>query len=254
MNLEKVAVIVLAGGKGTRLAGGKGSQQPKVLYKIGGRPMILYTVETLEKAGFGQIVLTVGHKAQEVEKLLGRRCFYAHQRYRLGTGHAFKIGLEKISPEIKEVISMYGDDSAFYQESTIKNLVEKHQTEQNKITFATLDLDDPTGLGRIIRKNGRVVSIVEEKVASKEQKKIKEINTGLYVFDCLWVAKAVKKVKKSPIGEYYITDLIEIALKEGKRVGTYKLTNRSEWRGINTLNELETADEEMRKKINAGKE
>jgi bifunctional UDP-N-acetylglucosamine pyrophosphorylase/glucosamine-1-phosphate N-acetyltransferase len=206
MNLEKVAAIVLAGGKGTRLAGGKVSQQPKVLYKIGGRPMIIYIVETLEKAGFGQVVLTVGHKAQEVEKLLGNRCSYAYQRYRLGTGHAFKIGLEKISPKIKEVVSMYGDDSAFYQESTIKKLVENHLTEQNKITFATLYLDDPTGLGRIVRRNGQVAAIVEEKVANRKQKEIKEINTGLYVFDRLWVSRAIKKIKKSPVGEYYITD------------------------------------------------
>lgn len=245
----KTGVIVLAGGKGTRLAGGEPSEKPKVLYPLAGRPMILYTLETLSEVGFDQIILVIGHKYEEIQKLLGTGYDYARQEERLGTGHAFKIGLEKIRPEIEVVVSMYGDDSAFYEAHTINSLLKQHRKEGNAVTFMTTKVDDPTGLGRIVRQNGKVFAIVEEKVADESQKQIKEINTGLYAFDRRWVENAVTKIKKNILGEYFLTDLIEIALAEEKKVATFELLDPSQWQGVNTPEELSKVDKLMKEKL-----
>lgn len=167
-----------------------------------------------------------------------------------GTADALKGGLTKISPHIKNVLSVYGDDSAFYTPDLIKSLVKKHRSAQADITFVTINLENPTGLGRIIRNNeGKVTTIVEEKNATEEQKKITEINTGLYIFNKQFLDKNIDKIKKNQIsGEYYLTDLIEIGLKGGYKVQTLKWNDSSIWFGINTKGQLDRAKQLKRQK------
>lgn len=247
--MNNVQAIVLAGGKGTRLGC---ADLPKVMLPIAGRPMIDYSLANLKKAGFEKPVLVVGFQAQKIKDHLKDSVIYAYQPKQLGTADAVGSAESKISKDIKNVLSVYGDDSAFYKPETIKNFVNDHLEKQPAITLLTVDKDNPAGLGRIIRSDDDgVIGIVEEKLATEKQKKIKEINTGCYVFraDFLW--PALKKVKKNPVGEYYLTDLIEIARDEHQKVNAYKIDAR-EWIGINTAEDLKAAEEAMLKKIQDG--
>jgi len=247
--MQKLQAIVLAGGKGTRL---NCEDLPKVMLKIAGKPMIDYSLENLRQAGFARPILVVGFQAQKVKDHLRDSVIYAHQRKQLGTADAVKAAEGYISKDTKNVLSIYGDDSAFYKPETIKNFVNDHLQKQPAITLLTVEPKNPSGLGRIIRnKDSSVAAIIEEKLANYEQKQIKEINTGCYIFraDFLW--SALKKVKKNPVGEYYLTDLIEIARGEHQKVNAYKIDAR-EWIGVNTAEDLKAAEEAMKKKIQYG--
>ena len=245
---DNMTAIVLAGGKGTRMNSGL----PKVLHKIAGRPMLSYTLNTLRKAGFGKLILVVGYKSNKVIKTIGPTATYAYQPKQLGTGDAFAKGLKCLPAKLKEVVVLNGDDSAFYSPQTISDIVQRHKKSDAKITFVSLTKQDPFGLGRVIRdKNRKALGIVEEKNASSSEKKIKEVNIGFYVFNSEWARKNVEKIQKSPVGEYYIVDLIKMAIKQGQRVEVYELKNKDEWVGVNTLGQLEEADKKMRKIISS---
>ena len=244
--MKNITTVVLAAGKGTRLAGGAPSPKPKVLYEIGGKAIILHTLEKLKKSGFGEIIIVVGHKAEDVKRVVGKGFVFATQEKRLGTGHAAKIGLSAASPDSENIMVLNGDDSAFYKPETIKKIVDQHQIQENTITFITLELEDPGGLGRILRKNGKVMGIVEEKAATEEQKKIKEVNDGLYLFKRNWLDKYLPTIKKSAVGEYYLVDLIALAANQGEKVEAYKLPDPAEWKGVNTPEELSQADKLMK--------
>ncbi len=243
--MENVQAIVLVGGKGTRLGC---SDCPKVMLEIAGKPMINYSLANLKKAGFPKPVLVVGFRAEKIEAHLKDKVIYAYQPDQLGTADAVKCAEPYIGKDIKYVLSIYGDDSAFYKPETIKNLINHHLKNKPAITLLTTEKDDPSGLGRIIRgEDGTVIGIVEEKLASKEQKKIKEINTGCYVFDADFLWPALKKIKQNPTGEYYLTDLIEIAVFAGKKIKAYQIP-QDQWFGINTAEDLTEAEILMRQK------
>jgi len=248
-NMDALQAIVLAGGKGTRL---NYADSPKVMLEIAGKPMIDYSLENLKKAGFQKPVLIVGFQAQKIKDHLKDQVIYANQPEQLGTADAVKMAEPFVNKNTKNILSVYGDDSAFYDPKTIINLVNDHLKKQPAITLLTVEPKSPSGLGRIIRnQDGSVAEIVEEKLATNEQKKIKEINTGCYVFraDFLW--SALKKVKKNKVGEYYLTDLIEIARGEHQKVNAYKIDAR-QWIGINTAEDLKAAEEAMKKKTQHG--
>ena len=135
-----------------------------------------------------------------------------------------------------------GEESDYYKVKTMKKVVEQHISAQNTITFVTLVLDDPTGLGRILRRNGKVVGIVEEKAATAQQKSIREVNDGLYLFRRDWLEKYLPTIKKSAVGEYYLVDLISLAVSQGEKVEAYKLSDPTEWKGVNTPEDLSEAD------------
>ena len=238
--------IVLAAGIGTRM----NSQKPKVLQKIAGKPIVLYIVGTLRRAGFQKIIMVVGYKKSEVMKTVGPGVEYATQPDVLGTGDALKHGLGKINKGIKDVLIVNGDDSAFYNENTIRKIMKLHQSSKAKVTFATLIKENPQGLGRIVRDSRRnIMEIVEEKEADDITRKIKEVNIGLYVFNVSWVKKNIKKVIKSPSGEYYIVDLVKIAIKQKDKVREFLLQDENEWYGINDKDQLYQADRKMRDSI-----
>ena len=243
---NNIAAVILAAGSGTRLNKGKPSPKPKVLYELAGKPMIFYILETLRKIGLKEIIVVVGYKRRVVEKTFGNRFKYALQKEQLGTANALAAGLKKVSRSSRKVLVLNGDDSAFYKPQTLKQVLDKDEKENGVLTFVTLRKEDPFGLGRVLRtKNGKLLGIVEEREAKPAEKKIKEINDGCYIFNKKWLELNLGKVKKSTSGEYYLVDLISIAIKKGFKINTFELKDQSEWFGINTPSELREADKKM---------
>lgn len=242
-SFKDTSVIILAAGKGSRMK----DLRPKVLREICGRPMLSYTLENLRKIGIHDLVVVVGfQKDPVINRFKGAVRFADQQNPKGGTSDAAKIGLTKTAKSTKILIVVNGDDSAFYRPETIKNILSIHNQRSRKLTFVSLIKDDPTGLGRVVRgKNGLITKIVEEKDASEVERKIKEVNDGLYVFDRLWFEKNITKVKKGPQGEYYLVDLVKLAIDQGDRMATYTLPNDDEWHGINTPEQLEEAQKKM---------
>lgn len=248
LNRDKtLSAIILAAGKGTRMK----SDLPKVLHKICGKPMIAYTLENLRSAGVADITAVISFKRNIVRKNIEGAVNIAIQKNpKGGTADAAKAGFHKVSHLSKVLIVINGDDSAFYTPETIKKIIQIHTLRERKLTFVSLMKENPIGLGRVIRgENGLITKIVEEKEATPDERKIKEVNDGLYVFDRNWFAKNIEKVKKSPSGELYLVDLIKIAIDQGDRMATYTLPNDEEWQGINTHEELEKARNKMAEKL-----
>lgn len=244
LNSKKdISVVVLAAGKGTRMK----SREPKVLRIICGRPMAAYTLQNLRKSGMADITLVVGFRRNLVLKRLGGAVKFAIQKNpKGGTADAAKAGYKMVTPNTKTLVVINGDDSAFYTPETIQKIISIHLERERKLTFASLIKQDPTGLGRVVRgENGLITKIVEEKDATPEEKLIKEVNDGLYVFDRKWFSANIDKVKKGQQGEFYLVDLVKMAIDQGARMATYTLPNDDEWQGVNTPEQLEEANRKM---------
>lgn len=237
---EKIGAIVLAAGKGKRMES-RGAN--KVTLPLGGKPMIIHTAELLREVNASPIILVIGFAKESVKNLFSEDIIFAEQRRRLGTAHAVISGLKELPLDVEDVLILQGDDSAFYRKDIIEELLIKHRKHHAAFTFLTIEVDNPTGLGRIMRdKNGKLVGIVEEKDATAKQKRINEINPACYIASTRFLRKYLPKVEKSPItGEYYLTSLIDIGIKNGEDIETFQAGNIA-WRGINTREELLEAE------------
>jgi UDP-N-acetylmuramoyl-L-alanyl-D-glutamate--2,6-diaminopimelate ligase len=245
-NGKDIAAIVFAAGKGTRMV----SFFPKVLRLIAGRPMISFTLENLRRSAFKEVVIVVGYKKEQVIRETAGASKFAYQEKTLGTADAAAKGLSQIGENINTVVALNGDDSAFYKPQTIKNIINSHYNQNAVVSFVSLIKENPEGLGRVVRNDkGELVSIVEEKELDFKQKQIKEVNNGIYVFNKIWLKENIGKVKKSIVGEYYIVDLIKLALKQNKKVNVFKLQNSDEWQGVNTKDQLKEANNKMFKRL-----
>jgi len=236
--------IILAGGKGTRMNQGKASGVPKVLFKIGNKPMICYILETFRYMELIKPIIVVGYKAQSVIDELGSNYLYAVQTKRLGTGHAVKIGLKKAYNSAKDIFIVNGDDSAFYSQNMLKGVFKLHQQNNTIITMLIVKIPDASDYGRIIRNlEGNVIGIVEKSDLIEEQKKIDEVNCGAYVINAEWLKANIGKIKKSYKGgkEYPITDLIKLAVLQNQKISGVVI-DRKEWVGVNNLEQLSEAN------------
>ena len=238
--MENVGAIILAAGKGKRM---KSKKINKVVIPLGNKPMILHTISLVKSLQIKTIIAVVGFAKESVMKILDHSVIFAEQKNRLGTAHAVLCALEKLPKNIKVVLVLNGDDSAFYKRDVIAKLINVHIKNRSSLSFLTINVNNPSGLGRVVRsETGEVLGIVEDKDASENQRKIKEINS-CYVFDISFLKRYLKKVKKSPVtGEYYLTKLIDLAIANGERVETVK-SGKIPWRGINTIEELRQAEE-----------
>ena len=245
-NLDHVAAVVLAAGKGSRM---HAKTKNKVAFKIAGKPMIAHAVNHLRQSGITKIIAVVGFQADSVKKALGNKVIYATQPQQLGTGDAIKIALPLITPGVKTVLAVYGDDSAFYPPELFIEMVTKKQELGCDLLFLTIHKDDPTGLGRIVRDSrGKVARIVEEKNATGQEKKIQEINTGFYCFDRSFLFNYINEIAANPLtGEYYLTDMVEIALKHGKKVEALFIADDSIWHGVNNRSDFAHAQAKLKK-------
>ncbi|HSW48166.1 MAG TPA: sugar phosphate nucleotidyltransferase [Candidatus Saccharimonadales bacterium] len=238
---RKLGAIILAAGRGTRM---NSQNTNKVAMMLADKPLILRSVNLLEKMDFGQIIVVVGFAKESVKKVLkNTSVIFAQQKKLLGTADAVKSALSKLSPSISEVLVIQGDDSHFYKEEIISKLIDLHYKEKAAITFLTIELKNPFGLGRILRsRDGKVDGIIEEKDATEKTRKITEINPACYIFTVNFLKKYLPKIIMNQItGEYYLTDLIEIAVKNNEKIATLKTADMP-WRGVNTKEELEEAE------------
>ncbi|MDP3997992.1 MAG: NTP transferase domain-containing protein [bacterium] len=242
---DQIAAVVLAAGRGVRM---NSKTINKVMLPLCGRPMIGYTLATLKKLEIEKVIIVVGFARGSVKRFAGPGYFYVEQKKRMGTGHAVKCALEEIPPIFKEILVLNGDDSAFYASHVIKDLIKKHQVNHAVFTLLTIETKNPNGLGRILRDSKDDISaIIEEKDATSTQRKIKEINPACYVFRRSFLAKYLSKVRKSPVtGEYYLTDLVRLGVKSQERISSFKAKDII-WQGINTWEELQTAEKLMRR-------
>lgn len=220
------------------------SDLPKVLATIKGRSMISYVLSSALEASEEKPIVIVGHKFELVQSNLGDSCLYALQEEQLGTGHAVSRTEEKC--EGAENIIVLSGDQPFIKSQTIMNLIKTHLETGAKITFTTTMPQDFLnwrkgflGFGRILRENNRVVGIREYKDATEKEKEIREINAGCYIFNAEFLWNNLRKIKnENAQNEYYLTDLLHIANKEGEKIETLQIESL-EALGANTKEELE---------------
>lgn len=243
--MEKYATVILAAGKGTRMNEGEASPIPKVMLKIAGQPIIRYSVDSIKKAGIEKVVLIVGYKKEMIEEYFDNEVSYAVQEEQLGTGHAVMQAKSLLKGQAENVIVFYGD-CPLYKPETIKKFIALYEERQPTIAMLSVISDDPTGYGRIIRDandSGHVAGIVEHKDCTPEQLKIKEWNPGFYIFDGVWLWENIKNLSTNNVQhEYYLTDLIAMAVDQGKKLLAMPVSEENEALGINTLDQLKEAE------------
>lgn len=243
----KITAILLAAGQGTRMK----SSLPKVLHPIAGKPMIWHALQAISHSTTEKPVVVVGHGAEEVKNYLGDSAQTVLQEPQLGTGHAVMQAESLLKGKSDLVVICYADMPLLRGE-TLQKLVDTQRMNSGPMSILTVIADDPRGFGRIIRKgDGSVAAIVEEYVATPDQLQVKELNVGGYCFDSNWLWDALHRIPKNPQkGEYYLTDTVELAAKEGLPVHATVMDDLEETIGVNTrvhLSEVETA---MRRRIN----
>lgn len=239
--------VILAAGMGTRMK----SEKPKVLHEICGKPLCKWVIDASKAAGADSVCAVIGHKAEMVREVLGDMCEYAVQSEQKGTGHAVMQAADFIKNISGSVVILNGD-TPLIEAKTIQKAIEYHKKNGEQATVITAVLSDATGYGRIVRgSDGGVKKIVEQKDATEEEKQIKEVNSGMYVFDAQSLVFALEKLTPNNAqGEYYLTDTLEILLNAGKKVGGYAIEDNYEISGINDRVQLSEAEAIMRSRIN----
>lgn len=242
-----VMAIMLAAGKGTRMK----SKKSKLVQKIYGKEVVKRAVENAEKAGVKNIVAVVGYMKEEVMAVLGNKVQYAVQEEMLGTGHAVMQAAKYLEGKKGKVLVLNGDVPILRPE-TLNRLLNKSIENKECATLLTAIYDNPTGYGRIVRdEGGNIEAIVEEKDTSSEQKKIKEINAGIYCFDIEALLSALKEIKPNNAqGEYYITDVIGIMNEKGLKTGAVIVEDNTEILGVNDRIQLEMLTKVLQMRIN----
>lgn len=244
--MNNITAVILAAGEGKRMK----SEYSKVIHKVAGKPIIRRVCDTVKKADIEKCVLVVGHKQEQVRETMGEEALYAVQSEQLGTGHAVMQAIPFLEGTEKVVVLC--GDAPLLSSDTLKEALKLNDERKEYATIFTAEFDDPTGYGRIIRdQNGNVTGIVEHKDATEEQRKVKEVNSSMYCFDKTALVEALGKLDNNNAqNEYYLTDVIKIMISEGKKVGTYIVPDKDEIMGINDREQLSTANEIAKNKIN----
>jgi bifunctional UDP-N-acetylglucosamine pyrophosphorylase/glucosamine-1-phosphate N-acetyltransferase len=235
--MDNLHIVILAAGKGTRMK----SEQPKILHRLAGKSLIEHVLRTIRPLEAVSTVLVVGHGADEVRVALAAHTGlqYVVQSPQLGTGHALLQARPLLEGLAGDVLLLYAD-VPLLQTSTLSRLAEHHHASSAAATVLTADLDDPYGYGRIVRdQDGKVVRIVEERDASADERKLREINSGIYAFSLGPLFDALTGLAADNTqGEYYLTDLVAGYRRRRLRVETLSLDDATELRGVNTRVDL----------------
>ena len=240
---NKFCALILAAGKGTRMK----SEKAKVLHVLNGKPLLHYSIEAAKAVGAEKIVAVIGHQAETVrEAFAGSDCFFVEQNPQLGTGHAVLQAKDLLADYDGLTVILCGD-VPLLKSSTIKSLVDHHVASEAVVSVLTTIPPPPHAYGRIVKDDkGNVLKIVEHKDATDEEKKIGEINTGIYCVETKFLFAALGKItNNNQQKEYYLTDIIEIAVREGRKVKALIADDYVEVMGINTLEELARAEKHI---------
>ena len=238
--------IILAAGKGTRMK----SKLPKVLHKVGGKPMLQHVIDAAKSAGSTREVVVIGAGAELVKQNFSDVEFVM-QTEQLGTGHAVLCTKENFANSTGNVMILCGDTPLFTGE-LLKNLIDAHEKFNAAATVLTAIMPDPKGYGRIIRADSvDFEKIVEDKDATPEQKKIREVNAGIYCFNVQKLFAALEQVTNdNSQGEYYLPDVLEILRAEGGRICAVVAEDYKQTLGINSRIQLAEADKILRQRKN----
>ena len=236
---NNLATIIMAGGKGTRM----NSSLPKVLHKLNDKTLIEHVIEKAKKIDSNKIVIIVGYKHNQViDHLKDMNLEFVLQEKQLGTGHAI-MQCEALMQSFNGHTLILSGDVPLITKQTLINLYNYHIKNNSDATVMSAKINDPYGYGRIIRNGNLFESIVEEKDANTNQKKINEINSGIYIFNNKILFNHIKKIKNNNTQkEFYLPDVLPVLIDNNYKILVYNSNNNDEIRGINTiehLNELE---------------
>jgi UDP-N-acetylglucosamine diphosphorylase/glucosamine-1-phosphate N-acetyltransferase len=237
---NKFCALILAAGKGTRMK----SDLAKVLHVLNGKPLLHYSLVAAKEAGAEKIVVIIGHQADKIRNdFSGRGCIFVEQKPLLGTGHAV-LQAKNVLADYKGLTVILCGDVPLLKPATIKSLVDNHLAAKAVVSVLTTIPPPPHAYGRIIKDDkGNVLKIVEHKDATEVEKKIGEINTGIYCVNTKFLFSALGKVNNNnQQHEYYLTDIVEIACREGQKVKSFIASDYIEVMGINTVEELSRAE------------
>lgn len=246
--MKEMTAVILAAGQGTRMK----SDYPKVLHSVCGVPMVKQVIKVATESGFKKCVVITGFKEELVRKTVGDEVVFVHQEQQLGTAHAVMQAVPEFENNKDGYILVVCGDTPLLKVETIKNILDVCIKNNAAATVLTAIVDNPFGYGRIIRdKNGNMKSIVEQKDGTPKELETKEINTGTYIFHVKTFLDALSKVdNENAQHEYYLTDVFEIMIAEGKKVIPI-ITDEEETLGVNTRVQLSQAEKVLRlRKIN----
>lgn len=247
--MEKIMLcdaLVLAAGLGTRMK----SDLPKTLHRLGGRPFAAWSVDACTKAVGRAPFVVVGPEIDLYRQAIGEDAQLIVQDERLGTGHAAMQAEERMKGKSDLVLIVHADMPLLRSE-TLRSLVETQQGHDGVLSLLGMHAESSRGFGRILRTaGGEIAGIVEEAHATPEQLEIRELNMGAYCYRAEWLWENLPKLQRSPKGEYYLTDLIELAVKQSSTIGCIHVADESEVIGINTREHLAEAETALRQRIN----
>ncbi len=244
------SVIILAAGQGKRMK----SELPKVLHPILGCAMLSYVLHAVNEISPERIIVVIGRGAERVKEAFPLdQIEYVLQREQLGTGHATMCAYEALKDFSGTIVILNGDFPLIRPE-TLKGFIETHRRSGGTISLLTTVLDNPGGYGRVIRgKGGDVTRVVEEKDATAKEKEIKEINSGMYCVESGFLWKALREIgRNNEQGEYYLPDIVEIAVEGGKKVLGHTIADSEEVLGVNNRAELASVERIIRRRANEG--
>ncbi|MDH5677425.1 MAG: NTP transferase domain-containing protein [Nitrospinota bacterium] len=239
---EKTGVVIMAAGKGTRMK----SDLPKALCPLGEKPLVMWVVEAARTLAPELTVAVVGHQREMVkERLAGEGIIFATQEPQLGTGHALACAAEAFR-DFKGVVLVLSADVPAIKPATLRSLLAARRESKAAVALLTCRMEKPGAYGRVIRSGGQAQAIVEARDATEEQLAIQEINAGIYAFDAEFVFGALGKIGRTNAqGEYYLTDIVAMAVAEGRQVAAVMIDDPAQIRGVNTVEELAALERAM---------
>ncbi|MBC8455988.1 NTP transferase domain-containing protein [bacterium] len=243
--MKPLTTIILAAGKGTRMEG----DLPKVLHRVGGIPMVAHVINTARLIGSDRIIVVIGYRSELVRSNLANLDVdFVVQKKQFGTGHAVLSAQEKSSRE--GTILVLSGDVPLLSKNTLEKLLQIHYSVRVAGAVLSGICADPTGYGRIVRsEDGALEKIVEEKDATIEEKKIQEVNAGIYTFQSQKLWKFLPKVKNlNKQNEYYLPDIFSLFRQAGEKMGICLMDDFSEASGVNTAQQLKKINEVYHKK------